>query len=288
MQSELNLKIVRKLHAWLRVILRLRAGFHLITLSKGQPDSVNSQTSTVKSPSGFTLIELITAAGIFSIAMLVATGLFAATTRTQKRVQSLSKVQADARFVVETMAQAVRVDGIDYSTLLDTGFFDTDSSYGIKLVTRDSSDNRTFYRQYLNGTRPVIGVCLRTAAQSADRCKSNSSTQLTDYSDITPVSVKITAFNVYIRPLSNPYKSPPSTAADCKNATAPVSDACTCSANSDCYTDQTCDATAGICLNANIQPRATIVVSSRGGSIREEEKQDETVQTTISSRQYKR
>ncbi|MBI5405195.1 MAG: prepilin-type N-terminal cleavage/methylation domain-containing protein [Candidatus Kerfeldbacteria bacterium] len=247
---------------------------------------------------GFTLLEIVVAASLFSIVMLTATGLFVATTRTQKRVQSLTKVQGDARFIVESVAQSVRIDGIDYTTMTPPS---TALVYGVKLITKNATGDRTFYRLYQNGTRPVIGACVRLATDVATKCTPTSNLDISGYTDITPASISVTTFNVTIAPDSDPFLASPTTAANCRVNPATVDagfdpdlGACLCTGSNyatACFPGQTCSsstATLGVCLNSNQQPRATIVVASTGGSNRAEENATVTFQTTVSSRLYKR
>lgn len=265
---------------------------------------------------GFTLLELIVAAAIFSIALLVATGLFVSVTRGQKRVQSLSKVQDDARFVLEQMAQAVRIDGIDYNYYLDrngdgqvypadlTEDNDISDAALSELVTNDASSVRRVFRQYTVAAtgQNVIGVCSQNTLVSAEngRCKPGQEATAA-FSIVTPTSINITDFKVWIDPGSDPFAPPPTSPSDCKsvNFDKPRG-VCTCNDTADgsdddtdatnCFPDQKCvtRVSSDICVNPNIQPRATLVISSTGGSARAEEQVTLTFQTTVSSRIYKR
>jgi len=255
---------------------------------------------------GFTLLEILVSASLFSIVMLTATGLFVATTRSQKKVQSLSKVQGDARFVVETLAQAVRIDGIDYTTMTEMPA--QLSSNGVKLVTRDSLGTRSFFRVFVSGTlggspRNVIGVCTRTVTEDTSnptKCVPSGPASTTGYANVTPTDINVTALNVFVSPGSDPFLPAPDATSDCAAAAGAdtgfddATGTCKCTGinvATACFPDQTCSSSStaiGACRNANSQPRATIVISSNGGSQNTAEQTSVTFQTTISSRVYER
>lgn len=256
------------------------------------------------------------------MATLIATGLFVAVTSSQKKVESLSKVQSDARFLIESIAQSVRLAGLDYSYYLnldgDPNTRDpVDLSGGLlsmsavttdtaQVVTKDAS-GQTFFSRYMRGKfgeedRYAIGVCTRTPAQFASdplRC-AYPTLAPEDYQDVTPTNITVDAFNVWVSPGSDPNALAPSGTADCwTNINADptqvppvfgfdsINSNCTCTdASTDCWSGQTCD--RGICLNTNQQPKVTIVISSRGGGSRQAEQATQTLQTTVSARIYKR
>ncbi|MDP2676438.1 MAG: type II secretion system protein [bacterium] len=59
--------------------------------------------------SGFTLIEMIVAIGIFTIAMLISTGAILSISAAQKRAAAIQNVQDNIRFALETMAKEARL-----------------------------------------------------------------------------------------------------------------------------------------------------------------------------------
>lgn len=249
---------------------------------------------------GFTLLEIVVAASLFSIVMLTATGLFVATTRGQKRTQSLVKVQDDARFVIEAMAGVVRTDGIDYSYYRDPDQVAPLNPVNLAvpqsiLVTKNQAGKRTVYFRYQRtATGPfVIGVCTHDPGEvPAAKCIDGN---LSYFADVTPSTVSISVFSVFIRPFSDPFALSPAADSDCNPAHTggfgydSTKGACTCTVpnvGNDCFADQTC--VNGVCSNANIEPRATILVTSTGGSTRAQENITNTFQTTVSSRIYQR
>lgn len=259
---------------------------------------------------GFTLIELLAAAAIFSIAILVSTSVFVSTSQTQRRSQSFAKVQGDARFVLESMSQAVRVDGIDYSYYQnpagDRSLPPIDLRPAVdELVTKDANGQRTFFRWV--GSSLSLGTCVQTAAEATSdptKCSPDAV-----YSDITPTGIDITNFKVWIDPPSDPYQPVPASAVDCRtglddNGSTQFGfdlsrDVCTCNStlnladgtNDQCWPGQACGSSGpaqNVCAPVNRQPRATIAIASSGGSSKIFERVSVSLQTTVSSRTYKR
>ncbi|PIT90315.1 MAG: hypothetical protein COU22_02845, partial [Candidatus Komeilibacteria bacterium CG10_big_fil_rev_8_21_14_0_10_41_13] len=75
---------------------------------------VNFMFKKVKKQSGFTLIEVVVALGIFSIATTYAIGIFVQSNQVQRRTANVQRVLSDARYVLEVMAREVRMGEIDY------------------------------------------------------------------------------------------------------------------------------------------------------------------------------
>lgn len=263
-------------------------------------------TYKLQAKTGFTLLELIVAMGIFSIVLIIATGLFVSITRSQKRVQSLSKLQGDARFLIENMAQAVRIDGIDYSYYRDPdgdndpsdAILNVSSSPQSTLVTKSAAGDRTVYWK-LPGTN-AISVCLQKSTEPFVKCWADSSNS-SNFLPVTPTNVNITKFNVYISPGSDPFAIVAKAAIDCKNKNINFVmeiGVCKCDDSLDtiendsdatnCFPDQACIVSSGpvfeICVAPNSQSRATVVMSS----LDPQSQASVTLQTTVSSRMYKR
>lgn len=259
---------------------------------------------------GFTLLEMVVSAAIFSVVILVATSLFVTTTKSQKRVQSLTKVQGDARFILESMAQRVRLDGIDYSYYLDPDGNGNHNDVVVlsaptdTLVIRDADGLRSFFRRYpkptsSRPTRYALGVCEQTTVGATpDPMTKCTDAAHTNYEDITPSAISIEQFSVWIRPASDPFTAPPTSASDCftglpvqpgvQDGYDEAKGICTCSISglASCFPGQSC--TTGICLPANKQPGVTMIVTSRGGGVQTSDDVTLTFQTTVSSRTYKR
>jgi len=64
---------------------------------------------------GFSLMEMLVVLGIFSTVVTAATDIFMLANRAQRKIFSLERTQADARFTMEAMAREIRTGSIDYA-----------------------------------------------------------------------------------------------------------------------------------------------------------------------------
>jgi len=314
---------------------------------------------SMKSGAGFTLMEILISASIFGIALVIAVGLFTSVLTAQRRVQVMTKLQGDTRYLMEVMAQEIRINGIDYSWYTngrENGWFyflesrgsfdvygklyyrgDTIAEIPVReLVTKDASGIRRVYRlfekEWLSGEY-LIALCTQdtksTDLDEAEKCRWGKGAQPgpddvfskrldTNFRKITPDNISVDVFNIWIKPGSDPYEASPSSRMDCRrervnNPTVldPVTGlpasgfdeskgVCACyNASADCRSEECVGAitdstqpfttwTQGFCINPNEQPRATITMTSRNVDVPENQQQSTTLQTTISSRIYKR
>lgn len=58
---------------------------------------------------GFTLIEVLVALAVFSTAVTIVTDVFLMSAKAQRKILATQRLQADARFVLETMAREARM-----------------------------------------------------------------------------------------------------------------------------------------------------------------------------------
>lgn len=72
-------------------------------------------TGNIRPQSGFTLLETITVIAIFSLTVVATLNLYILFFKNQLQVQRQTTVQADARFVLNTMMQALDTASIDYA-----------------------------------------------------------------------------------------------------------------------------------------------------------------------------
>jgi prepilin-type N-terminal cleavage/methylation domain-containing protein len=68
-----------------------------------------------KEKTGFTLVEMVVAVGLFSIVTVVVAQLFITTNRAQQRGANSQKVQSDARIMMAQIADRLRSSAIDYA-----------------------------------------------------------------------------------------------------------------------------------------------------------------------------
>jgi prepilin-type N-terminal cleavage/methylation domain-containing protein len=67
------------------------------------------------SSKGFTLMELLVVLGIVSTVVVSSTDIFMLVSRSQRKIFSLERAQADARYTMETIAREVRNGKFDYA-----------------------------------------------------------------------------------------------------------------------------------------------------------------------------
>lgn len=87
---------------------------------------------------GFTLIEILVATAIFIIAILVIGGIFVSITKAQRRSKIEQRVQAEARYALETMAREIQKGKIDYEAYGGTLSSNLVTTLNLKRPNRDS------------------------------------------------------------------------------------------------------------------------------------------------------
>lgn len=231
---------------------------------------------------GFTLIELLVVTAVFAMVFLIATTVYSRIFVQQQKASSSQQVTADGRFILETMARSIRQGTVDY----------------------------TYYRTATPALpRPQQILVLRNAV-NGQLCygltngKIQFSTDCTTWQDITPTTLQVTEFWVYIRPGSDPFAGIPASQADCPATTTYSNGTCVCPTlagfpnvgdSSQCFAGQTCaqidtevPTSPFICKNANIQPAVTIYLTTKPTNNRDTDTTAKTLQTTVTSRVYKR
>ncbi|MFH0828557.1 MAG: prepilin-type N-terminal cleavage/methylation domain-containing protein [Candidatus Kerfeldbacteria bacterium] len=276
---------------------------------------------------GFTLVEILIAAAIFATVVVIAVGLLMSTTKAQRRIQLLTKLQGDTRYVMDVISQSVRMDGIDYSYYQDS--YDNGTTYTIWFPFYEKIPYRDIATKDINGIRRVfrvvgnrfypnsnqcandknrIYVCEQDTKDPAQRGKCRNMHPVDDFAvcllpgftAITPENIKVLEFKVWLSPRSDPNAGPPKSASDC--ATGVVADPannvygydakngiCTCGV---CFVEQKCIVPSGAsiarCVAPDRQPRITFFITTETVSDKAEERVQTTLQTTVTSRTYKR
>ena len=125
-----------------------------------------------KNKLGFTLVEVVVALGIFSIATTYAISIFVQSNQVQKRTANIQRILSDARYALEVMAREVRMGHIDYDYAgYDTqeGVLNLEQSV---LALRDSDDSPVkFRREFLK--YPELGLTKKEYQRDWCRKKSN-------------------------------------------------------------------------------------------------------------------
>lgn len=252
----------------------------------------NSGQRRLRHQAGFTLVELMVVAAVFSITVLVATAVFVNVQSFQRGISGRQRVVADGRYVLEAMARTAKLGLPDYKFYANGYTVPCANANAAAappppcnlnypqsmLVTRDQANQQTCYR---------LNASSRSLETSSD-CTGLAAV----WNDITPSDLEINDFRVYIQPGGDPYRLPPAGDSDCKIAANwnQISGVCTCAAAGDCSAGQTCADTGSgkICKNPDSQPTVTIYLNTRSPGRGPGETADSTMQTTVASRVYRR
>jgi len=215
----------------------------------------------------FTLIETLITLALFSVVALIATNIYVSVTYVQTRVASLQKIQEDIRYVMESMAQSVRLGIINYDYYIDPdGNGNYDDTINLLdqpdiLALRDQTGDYNFYRK----SGDLLQFCTGTLSD----CGSTSN----NWQDITPKGVKVDDLSFVITPSADPFTSLASTPT-CLGS---------CSAQ---YLSYNC--VSGQCQyetdGHKFQPKVKIILKTESSGERIAEKASMLLQTIVSTR----
>lgn len=191
-----------------------------------------------KNQTGFTLMEIVVGLALFGVALIALTDIYLLSQTTQNKLVGETRIQSDARFVMEVLAREVRMSLIDYAAI-DPADFSPTLSY---LPLIDISGNRLVFM-----TTSSQAIC-EPGTTSCLAVKQNDSA----WASITPRGVNILKSDFYVYPEADPY--------------AIVNDR----------------------YAASSTPRVTIILVSENITSRQAERNIQNLQTTVSSRVYKR
>jgi hypothetical protein len=169
------------------------------------------------------------------------TDIFLLSQRAQNKLVGETKIQADARFVMEVLAREIRMNMIDYAAIDPAD--QADPLTLTYLPLRDLEGNTLMFI----ATSSSSGIC-ETGATNCLAVKRNNST----WASITPSGVNVVSAKFNIYPNQDPFQV---------------------IANN---------------YGANSQPRVTIILTTENIKSRDGEGNIQYLQTTVSSRVYKR
>lgn len=152
-------------------------------------------TGNIKSPAGFTLLETITVIAIFSLTVIATLNLYILFFKNQIQVERQTTVQADGRFVLHTMMQALDAASIDYEYY--GGVVPTNPAVlALRTVQYDS------IRFRYDAINQVVEMCQHGPAhQPCDDLDPSMWSPLNDQLN-SPVEV----FQVWVSPSSTPFQ----------------------------------------------------------------------------------
>lgn len=144
--------------------------------------------------SGFSLMEMLIAIALFSTMSVILSQIFVSFNRLQRQVSNRAVLGQDMRFAMELLIRSARSNQIDY---------------GLEpLPARDST------LRLKTTTGGTIQISTRPGGAAGD-CQDATVTQClalsidggSTWQPITAKRVNVTAFDVYVRPLSSPFTS---------------------------------------------------------------------------------
>ncbi len=203
---------------------------------------------------GFTFMEMIVVVTIFSILIMATSDIFMRAQRTQRKTAALQRLQDDARFLTQKVTSELQAGSIDYADVAYTNAQSCDAAAPSAIKPIDGNSILALRR--FDGSHLYIkkddtsGVCVD---EESTPCLAMSDDNVT-WSSASSRGVKIESLAFYISPDKDPFLF--------------------------------CEQSATYLRN--VQPRVTISLkaSATVKGLRDAVKL--SVQTTISSREYKR
>ena len=218
-----------------------------------------------------TLMELIVAAGIFTTVTFIAVNLFVTASGVQKRIASTQRIQEDMRYVVEAIAQQVRLGSIDYAYYQDPN---VDANYADAVDLHPSAASRPSTLALLDqsGTNFVL---FSLDVDKLKYCSRPDRTSACAWLDITPEQVSITRLEFMIMPSADPFANPSSLACLTVNP-------CAGQCQSYRWDNTRCEYYSD---GHNFQPKVRIVMEARGSIGQPREQGNLSLETIVSTRQ---
>jgi len=160
------------------------------------------KTKYINGGKGFTLIELLVSAAVFSVAMVIITGIFVAAVKTQKRIIETKKILGQVSYAVEYMSRSLRMAKKDTSgTCLSVSGLNYENIFGnsgIRFINSLQDDDcQEFYLaggqikylkegQVLNLTSLDINITALKFSLSGQDQNDNLQPFVTIYLEATP------------------------------------------------------------------------------------------------------
>lgn len=155
---------------------------------------------------GFTLMELMTVIGVFSILSLLIIAIHGQVTSLQRRTTAEQKVISDTRYALETMANALRIGTVYYAGYKKDNSDNFDASIcgitspGSIVYLIDEDEERVKYA-FTPPSGSVNGYITKTFFGARGSAQETAPTS----ARLTAKDLSIRSFTVSIQPLCNPY-----------------------------------------------------------------------------------
>ncbi|MFA6410934.1 MAG: type II secretion system protein [Candidatus Buchananbacteria bacterium] len=255
-----------------------------------------------KNKSGFTLIEILVVLAIFSILSVVIIDVFLLSLKSQRQTSARQKTLSNLRYVTETIAQKIRTSEIDFSSYQDGIIVNPVE----KLALIDAAGNHLVY--------------YKDQDQKGIKFKNESTGE--EALITSPEEIEVITLAFYINPKTDPFvEERCNEDADCKDPNVGCSvlakickggenngktcslatecpggecfsppykaGFCKCESDSDCQTGF-CQMQELLCVPVDFQPMVTMVLGFQSLGTKIEEQKIIYLQTSVSSRIYKR
>lgn len=210
------------------------------------------QVSSFKFASGFTLMEIVVAMLIFSLASVLIAAIFVNLQKAQQRIRDAQVAATDARYMLDVLAREIHADAIDYASLC--------GSVNCVLPSPVTSTN-TLYLKTSQGKSLRFQLepnC--TSGNTQVGCVAIVRDNVLPSIPISSPNIAIDSLQFYVTPYSDPFGSSVSPCA------GPTSSNCT----------------------PDVQPQVTIVMSTTSLAPHPEDRISLYLQTTVTSRTYER
>jgi len=240
----------------------------------------NNHSEKKQRHQAFTLIEILVVVGIFAALSVVIVNVYLMALGAQRQTGLRQKTLSNVRYTLESIARQIRTSEIDYGYYITNDMYPLDYSVN-KLALIDQS-GKSYLIYQSNGRELKMQIDEQ------------------DYYLVSPDEIDVSNLKFFIEPSTSPFREERCndakanrgclvTAGACTvdNASLGYSGYCSCASDDQCQTDY-CDPVDRKCLPPNKQPRVTIVLGFISKGLRDEEKKEVSLQTTVSSRIYKR
>ena len=254
----------------------------------GLPSTTFPSSTSGKSGAGFTLLEILVVLGIFSVLAIVIVDVFLLALHSQRQASFRQETVANLRYVMETISRQTRMAEIDYDYYRPV----SNQPPAItnpedRLALRDQDGNSFVY--FLDSAKREIKLSVNDGQASP----------LTAANDVEVIQLLF-----YIDPITSPFSNEGrcNLDSDCYSDDCTINDPaseqvgyCVCdpalSADNQCFT-RNCsfeeNLQENLCLPFDVQPRVTVVLGFQSAGVKPEERKTIYLQTTVSSRVYKR